>query len=663
MRLRTAFVILLLLSFVISMTWSILFLIGSGQSSFNHQVEDYMISVISSNREMIGDVFSEVESDISFLVKSDKVRDILRKDIGKSKEATVFDVEGRGSIVARKIENYIMFHPNMTMDEFSENNEFRAIVTEKVGETGYVVITDESTMVRVHINPNMEGSLLDDIKWDATGFRSIFDEAVENGASAGFYDWVDIEGETRQKYAEVRRIKVATADGFIIYSTTSAYLDDYLVAQDVEDSLNNYFAGFDVARDYHNILFISKDNRIIYMVGVEAGIGSKLENGDDGFGDLSSFINNLEGDEIDFYGPFIGHVGEAYLQFAMASRVYDGDEFLGTIVIISDMSSVNEILSEKVEIQFGDFDEDYLVNREGLLITPLRARNVDVMVQEIKTESVEHCLEDLLKAEKAGITAEEYEKLEGVGEHLISQFINFNGDLTFGFHRPIGRANWCILSEVNVQDVLDEPMEKIFRSQIIFGLWLMFFMVLLVIAASFFIDKRYVLENRNPKDYFCGHKGVWRPFICGLIGGKCESYPKGRCGKATKGRRFFMNLKLRYYLLFGIIFATAYFFIMTSFFQGWQNAKLFDDIPDLFVMVIGFMIFAVGLKIENFRARGPIILGGLFIVIRRLFDIPLQEWQEVIGAFVGIVYWGPVVAVEFIGLLLLLVGYGRLKYD
>jgi len=144
------------------------------------------------------------------------------------------------------------------------------------------------------------------------------------------------------------------------------------------------------------------------------------------------------------------------------------------------------------------------------------------------------------------------------------------------------------------------------------------------------------------------------------MGGVCKTYPNGRCGMVIKTRNFIINLKLRYYFLFALIFAVGYFFLVTSFFQGWQNAKLFDDIPDMFVFVVGFIIFAMGLKIRNMKAKYFIMYGGLLICLRRLFDIPLQEYQLLTGN--TLLIWVLVLAMELVGFLLLLIGFRRLKH-
>jgi uncharacterized membrane protein YagU involved in acid resistance len=141
----------------------------------------------------------------------------------------------------------------------------------------------------------------------------------------------------------------------------------------------------------------------------------------------------------------------------------------------------------------------------------------------------------------------------------------------------------------------------------------------------------------------------------------------GRMKNKTKSNEkvifmFFKNLKLIYLFLFSLIFAIGYFFLVTSFFQGWENAKLFDDIPDLLIFIVGFMIFAYGLKIKNKKTRNLIMNGGLLICLRRLLDVPFQEYQVILGHILTPFIWAPILILELVGLLLLITGFRRLKY-
>jgi uncharacterized membrane protein YagU involved in acid resistance len=251
------------------------------------------------------------------------------------------------------------------------------------------------------------------------------------------------------------------------------------------------------------------------------------------------------------------------------------------------------------------------------------------MAQKVDSENALECFVDFEGGEERNMSGEEYhlfKKERGI-EGGFLPFMDYKGELTLGRHLPLDKLGWCLLSEVSAEDVLKKPMEESFEKQIIFYIILFLVLIFILFFVRLFIKGKYILERKRKKFK----------------------------------ENFFTKLSLGYYFLFALVFAVVYFFVVTSFFQGWQNAKLFDDISDLFILVVGFMIFAVGMKMKNMRAKGFILYGGLLICLGRLFDVPFQEYQELSGIFLGI-YWAPVLTVGFTGFILLLIGYRRLKH-
>jgi len=127
---------------------------------------------------------------------------------------------------------------------------------------------------------------------------------------------------------------------------------------------------------------------------------------------------------------------------------------------------------------------------------------------------------------------------------------------------------------------------------------------------------------------------------------------KGKCG---------LNVKLSHVVFFGSIFAVAYLFIVTSFFQGWQNAKFFDDIPDLFIFIVGLLFIFYSLKKCPKELCGFVFFGGLLIALGRLLEIPLQEYQEMVGHVLSWKIWILILFMNFLGYLFLLMGFRRWK--
>ena len=73
------------------------------------------------------------------------------------------------------------------------------------------------------------------------------------------------------------------------------------------------------------------------------------------------------------------------------------------------------------------------------------------------------------------------------------------------------------------------------------------------------------------------------------------------------------------------------------------------------------MYLVYSLKIKNERAGVFVFFGGIFIALERLIEIPFQEYQVSIGSTLNPFIWLPIVSFGFLGYLLLLIGFGRIK--
>ena len=362
-----------------------------------------------------------------------------------------------------------------------------------------------------------------------------------------------------------------------------------------------------------------------------------------------SFFYGLEDDtgHIIYYDPSRRN---NYLGLLFLVKDSFTNETLGAFGGDIELEKLNEVVSSLVDSK--RFPEVYLVDENLFLLTPshfLKGENKGVLTQVVDTENVQNCFNETFPGH---MYAEE--------PIIIIPFLNYMGEEVLGTHREIFETGWCLLIEVNKEEVIGAHLNKELSKAMLF---LLIFVLVLTFIGFFIgriIDKRN--KGRKIRKYPCGYIGFRKLLFCRLTNGRCQTYPNGKCGFVVSFRKFFIDLELKYYFLFALVFAIGYFFLVTSLFQGWQNAKLFDDIPDLLIFVLGFMFFAFGLKIKNMKSRKFIILGGLLICFRRLLDIPFQEYQEIIGHILSLVFWVPVFLAEFSGFVLLLIGFRRLKY-
>ena len=631
MKLRNLFWIVFFSFLLILIVISLVVEAEDRKENFEESIDDYLSSSLLYKGERLDDFFYEIEQDSLFLANSYNVNEIFNKNIGESKESAVLDVSGKIDVVAKEVENYMKAHPEMSINDIKENKELELIAVQQVGRKGYSALQNfENKELYLHVNPEIIGADIEALGRRFSGLGKIFDDLDREGSASGFYLWEDSDGVIREKYGEFRKLSTKTADGIELVSLVTTYVEDYNVVQNVSKELEKYFYDFNRLRDYHNVLFLSPDGNIIYMAISMEGIGMNVEVARSGLNSAYLKGQNLGKGEIGFYGPFVGHIGSKDLQIAIMSKVYHEDKFTGTLMIIKNTGKINDILEEGI---YGVENEDvYLINEEFLLITKLASRDVGVLTQGIFTEGTEECLGDFEDAKEMDMDISEYQILE---HENISRFLDFKGDEVLGLDFPIGKINWCLLSEVNVEEIINVPLREDLVNMIKSKIWFWIALILGILGGGFLIDKKYVLISKR-------EKMIWR----------LPNFLK---------KSYISRINLFWFILMSSIFAISYFFIVTSFFQGWQNAKFFDDIPDLMIFIMGFLLAVYSLKIKNERAGVFVFFGGIFIALERLIEIPFQEYQVSIGSTLNPFIWLPIVSFGFLGYLLLLIGFGRIK--
>jgi len=71
----------------------------------------------------------------------------------------------------------------------------------------------------------------------------------------------------------------------------------------------------------------------------------------------------------------------------------------------------------------------------------------------------------------------------------------------------------------------------------------------------------------------------------------------------------------------------AYFFVVTSFFQGWQNAKFFDDLPDLVFATVSITLLFHVLRTKRSPGDKNLTIGLSLVSLDKLIEVVLQEAQ------------------------------------
>ena len=104
----------------------------------------------------------------------------------------------------------------------------------------------------------------------------------------------------------------------------------------------------------------------------------------------------------------------------------------------------------------------------------------------------------------------------------------------------------------------------------------------------------------------------------------------------------------------------VYFFVVTSFFQGWQNAKFFDDAPDLVFATVSITLLFYVLRMKRSPGDMNLIIGLSLVSLDKLIEVVLQELQALTpGESLEVVLWAPPIIMLGLGFLFIVQYFGE----
>lgn len=112
-------------------------------------------------------------------------------------------------------------------------------------------------------------------------------------------------------------------------------------------------------------------------------------------------------------------------------------------------------------------------------------------------------------------------------------------------------------------------------------------------------------------------------------------------------------------MIVSFLISITYLFVVTLFFQGFGKAKYFDAIPDTLIITLGLTLLLTTISQQRQQPKRLFVLGSCVVILERLIEIPLQEYQLIQGNPIHIAW----IAADFIfliGLLILLMGFTKL---
>jgi predicted Zn finger-like uncharacterized protein len=177
--------------------------------------------------------------------------------------------------VAEQVRLYLLSHPNLKREQFNNDQEFRQIVIQKVGLTGYTAlqaVPDKDGIWRnwAHTNPKIVGIDMSTLKGplgkNFPGFWRIFSSGRDGKESRGYYSWQDADGSFRDKYMVCSPVK-----GTPYYIAATTYLDEF--TKPVKEMERK--AG-EISTDTRNIVLIILGGTLLLIGIIVALYGTRL---------------------------------------------------------------------------------------------------------------------------------------------------------------------------------------------------------------------------------------------------------------------------------------------------------------------------------------------------------------------------------------------------
>jgi len=175
-----------------------------------------------------------------------------------------------------------------------------------------------------------------------------------------------------------------------------------------------------------------------------------------------------------FYGKDDAYVSDVYFsdfldQSPSISISYpirsDSGDFLGVTVTVMNLNVLQKITMDRTGLM--ETGEIYIVNREGLLITPSRFNGSSILAQAVNTENLESCF----GGEKGSLTV----------------FKDYRGEDVIETYEYLQEMDWCIFAKIDMSEV-ESGQRRLFINGFLFPSFVFIFLVSFV---AYFVGRFY----------------------------------------------------------------------------------------------------------------------------------------------------------------------------
>jgi hypothetical protein len=423
----------------------------------------HLESVAQSKASRLDSFLSERVADAAFLVETEEVKRAFDEDVIEDVELLKDVARKVAEQAADGAEEYLLAHPEMTLEELQQDPEFKKIAIRRVGGEGYTVFYGTEAAVNyLHFKPEKTGEGHDHV-WNSSVHAQLAKilRAAEQSEEdvSGFYRLLEREGE-REKFMYVRMIPGRYFDDKVSVKSI-IYIDEFGKTIKVASDFDKEIEDFQNGNEYLDIILIDPDGNVIWTAEQRNDLGTNLETGVYNDTNLAR-VYRVAKDE---FGVGISEPGyyeaSGVVSVFITSPVLEFDPethrdvLKGIIALQLDNEKIEELVASEVGV--GEFGEIYVINQDGGHITPLlleKELHAEEYSHSVSSDQIERCFLDYYNYYIS--QQREVEQVDKSGTYE-----NYAGVPVLGAHQYILQSGWCILAEVSEGDFVLDRFEKL----------------------------------------------------------------------------------------------------------------------------------------------------------------------------------------------------------
>jgi hypothetical protein len=430
---------------------------------FTNEIETHLSNIVNIKSERISDYLEERNQDTLILSNSRQVQEIFKHDLEFNHQVSKNNINSQLNILAKQINIFISRNPYLTLSQLQKNDEFNSLFVKTIGITGSSIIVELESKNVIH-------------SFDKNHIGDTFSHIND-----GFY-------------TDVIDTRVKTSDGYSIGITALAYKKDFKILSETSYRLKNSLDRFAQISNYENLILISPDNYVIYQYDENYELGSNLKFSNSGlsltFSKIYDLSNQLNENKVSIIGPYFetGNI-DANLIISFGIPVTKNNIFLGTLILSVSMDKINAIVDDFNNL--GSSGETYLINQNELLITKLKNQEFNLLVQEVKTQNSQKCLNK-----------------NSVED--LSYYENLQGELVLGNYGFIKQTNWCLITEISYNEVSSLPKSgQLFKDSLFIFILLFILIINIFILNNSLKNYNLTLSSQIPKEKVIFKFGIY----------------------------------------------------------------------------------------------------------------------------------------------------------